>query len=70
MNSLTYTIVGAAIALIALAGLYVAAHGNSEAAYWGGLAAFFLGVLADFWLINRWFDRQITPLRTNVVEAD
>lgn len=70
MNALTYTILGAVLGLIALAGLFVAADIASEAAYWGGLMAFAIGVLVDFWLINRWFDGHVTSARRAPIEAD
>lgn len=70
MNLLTYTILGAILALVALAGLFVASYSVSETAYWGGLTAFAVAVLVDFGLINRWFDHHATRARTRPIEAD
>jgi hypothetical protein len=44
------------VALMGIAGLFVAARGGESVPYWGGLAFFAFAVLFIFFMIKRGFD--------------
>ena len=58
MSNMSLTISLVIMSLIALVGLVVAARSVDGAIYAFGLLLFLFGVLFDFWLIKRYFDRQ------------
>jgi hypothetical protein len=46
-------ILGAAMGVLSLVGLFVASRSHDGAFYWGGLAAAAVGVAVIFWLIAK-----------------
>ena len=58
MSDTSLTISLVIMSLIALVGLVVAARSVDGAIYAFGLLLVLFGVLFDFWLIKRYFDRQ------------
>ena len=58
MSNMSLTISLVIMSLIALVGLVIAARSVDGAIYAFGLLLFLFGVLFDFWLIKRYFDRH------------
>lgn len=58
MNNFSNWIMGFCCAIMAVAGLFVAARAGVGVAYWGGLGFFAFAVLFVFMLIKVSFDHQ------------
>jgi hypothetical protein len=56
MGNASNWVLSGLVALMGLAGLFVAARGGHSMPYWGGLAFFLFAVLFVFYMIKRGFD--------------
>jgi len=56
MGSASNWVLSGLVALMGLAGLFVAARGGHSMPYWGGLVFFLFAVLFVFYMIKRGFD--------------
>ena len=56
MDSASKWIWSGCVAVMGIAGLFVAARGGQSVPYWGGLAFFIFSVLFVFYMIKRSYD--------------